>query len=275
MSPLSSNCSPRKPKPRRINAIAMDQEGAYARLLLKAGAKNANVEHFERALTNASRLLRMRIHRKDVAALTGLSSTHLGALAKSTGATNTTGAKKKRVGTIVMEALAHCKASSFLCALESVLLLEQDIVLTGDVFLDAIDSYSVHWHHDLVPVPYTLYFRMAQLYVEKKIYLTDCPTCKMRYLQLHFDQRDPSNPLEGECPQCRLLTSMASVRPKVVNGVPLMKPVSRIRRTIGDHQATGKAHRLVMIGNDHGRSHGSLARGQDSKAASWWPDEEG
>ncbi|MCW0399298.1 hypothetical protein ACQHIH_22025 (plasmid) [Xanthomonas sontii] len=240
---------PRKSKPRRLNLQTQDKDQAHARLILKASVRH---DTYARSIEAAIRLLKMRIHREDVAAMTGLTLTQLGALAKSSGATQTTGCKVTKVGMLVHAANDHIKASAFLCMLEAVITADENLSLTAEVFLAAIDAFATLWHHDLVPIPHTTYHCLAERFVEKRIHLTDCPRCESRYLQLPFRERDPKFNLEGDCPQCRLLTSLMTTRPTVQNGVPVMKSVSRIRRTIDDHVVTGKAHRLVMAGHGMG-----------------------
>lgn len=261
--------SPRKTKPRRLNLHTQDKDQAHARLILKASVKH---ETYARSIEAAIRLLKMRIHREDVAAMTGLTLTQLAALAKSSGATQTTGCKVTRIGLLVHSAEDHIKASAFLCMLEAVITADENLSLTAEVFLAAIDAFATLWHHDLVPIPHTTYHCLAERFVAKRIHLTDCPRCESRFLQLPFQERDTKINLEGDCPQCRLLTSLMSTRPSVQNGVPVMKSVSRIRRTIDDHVVTGKAHRLVMEGVSSGAAApaGSAATVGRRPNPVWW-----
>lgn len=270
-----SAAQPRKSKPRRLNLQMQDKELAHARLILKASVRH---EGYAQNLNSAVRLLKMRIHREDVAALTGITLGQLDALAKSAGATQTTGSKITRIGVLVHSAEDHMRASSFLCMLEAVITADENFALTGEVFLAAIDAFSTLWHHDKVPIPYTVYFCLAQRFVEKRVHMTDCPLCNARFLQLPFDERDVKFTIAGDCFNCRLLTSILTTRPQVQQGVPVMKPVTRIRRTIDDHVVTGKAHRLVIQSDRPVRApvkkQPPAPARQVFQPVSWWETEE-
>lgn len=267
-----SSTAPRKAKPRRMNVQAMDQETAHARLILKASVRTTE---YARSIGDATRLLKMRIHRKDVSAMTGVTLTQLDTLAKATNATQTTGSKVKRLGLIVHSADEHMKASAFLVFLEAAITADENLALTSEVFLAAIDAYATLWHHDILRIPYTLYHCLAQRFVEKRVHLSDCPRCGTRFLQLPFEERDATFNLEGDCPKCRLLTSIMSARPQIQNGVPVMKSVSRIHRTIYDPNVTGKAHRMVMVGDGSGTVPARSSAASRSKDRSWWEDDGG
>ncbi|WP_127151434.1 hypothetical protein [Xanthomonas euvesicatoria] len=93
---------------------------------------------------------------------------------------------------------------------------------------------------------YNLYVVLARRFMSREIYLTDCPRCKNRFLQLSFDQRDLREPLEGECPHCRLVSSVMGCRPNATRGEPTLRRVSRIKRKISDQETTTKAFRMIV-----------------------------
>ena len=242
-SDLKTSSAPRKLKPRRLMLKQHAPDEAAALFLMRASLRSEEVSLNMQA---AIRLLKMRIRRNDVARLTGLKSQPIDVLVKQNNVPIATGRNVRNIGLIVHDAEQHQKASSFLVFLEQVIASDSNHTLNSQVFLAAIDAYEVLWHHDLVPTPYPLFLFLAQKLVDRQVYMTDCPRCSTRFLQLPFAERDPRNPLEGDCPHCRLLSSVMGCRPAVADGLPQMKPVPRIKRSISDHATTGRAYRMVV-----------------------------
>lgn len=272
---IALGAKPRKTKPRRLNLQAQNPDQAHARLMLKTAVRS---EEVAKNIDAATQLLKYRIHRDDVSALTGITLTQLDSLAKLTGATQTTGSKITRIGMVVHSVGDHMRASSFLCILESVITADENLALTGEIFLAAIDAYQVLWHHDSTSIPYTLYHCLAQRLVAKKVLMTDCPRCKTRYLELPFDERDVKYSIAGDCFNCRLVTSLMTTRPQMEQGVAVMKTASRIRRKIEDQESMSKAYRMVIHGdgdrNGGSRRAAAVRKEADGRPASWWGEED-
>lgn len=234
----------RKLKPRRMPLNAVDADQNSALLLIRAALRNDEVS---KELGNAIRLMKMKIKSTDIADLTGLSKdmvTRLGR--KEFRSQAPTGRKIQSIGTVVHDANTHVKASAFLVMLEQVLASDSNYTLTADVFIAAIDAHEVFTHQDVETTPYSMYVVLARKFMSRDIYLTDCPRCKNRFLQLTFDERDLREPLEGECPHCRLVSSVMGCRPNTTRGEPVLLQVSRIKRKISDQETTTKAFRMMV-----------------------------
>ncbi|CAD0363309.1 hypothetical protein IPT12_15200 [Xanthomonas perforans] len=234
----------RKLKPRRMPLNAVDAGQNSALLLIRAALRNDEVS---KELGNAVKLMKMKLKSPDIADLTGLTREMVTRLGKKEArALAPTGRKIQSVGTVVQDANTHVKASGFLVMLEQVLASDSHYTLTADVFIAAIDALEVFTHQDVESTPYNLYVVLARRFMSREIYLTDCPRCKNRFLQLSFDQRDLREPLEGECPHCRLVSSVMGCRPNATRGEPTLRRVSRIKRKISDQETTTKAFRMIV-----------------------------
>lgn len=234
----------RKLKPRRMPLNAVDASQNSALLLIRAALRNDEVS---KEIGNAVRLLKMKLKTPDIADLTGLTREMVSRLGKKESRVLVqTGRKLQSVGTVVQDAYTHVKASAFLVMLEQVLASDSNYTLTADVFLAAIDAHEVFTHQDVETTPYNMYVLLARKFMSRDVFLTDCPRCKNRFLQLTFDERDLREPLEGECPHCRLVSSVMGCRPNSMRGEPVMRRVSRIKRKISDQETTTKAFRMMV-----------------------------